>query len=275
MHWVLRFTGLPSRSALDAPPLRLAALRWRGAFYELSRSRPPPGVSTACSVVVARFSGGACKVFSVSRVREPGTAEKGTTRLGPEGDRRMPGTRPSCSSRQALPARPPVREASCSAGHVILVPRDVRKRRAGDALRSGPTGAVPGDRRSLSGPTRSDTPSAAPGIRHARFGEPRSQERPWACFSDTPACRRVRRSSRLPSGSPPCGGVGRSTNSVGHGHRRASRRPARWLWRACPGGHSPGVPPLRMCPGEPGGSAAHSQGPHARRCAPSRAPRST
>jgi hypothetical protein len=54
---VIRFTGLPSRSALVAPPLRLAALRWRGAFVILGRLRPPPGVSTACLVAVARFSG--------------------------------------------------------------------------------------------------------------------------------------------------------------------------------------------------------------------------
>jgi hypothetical protein len=33
----LRFTGLPSRSALVAPPLRLAALRWREAFVVLGR----------------------------------------------------------------------------------------------------------------------------------------------------------------------------------------------------------------------------------------------
>jgi hypothetical protein len=32
---VLRSTGLPSRSALVAPPFRLAALRWRGAFVIL------------------------------------------------------------------------------------------------------------------------------------------------------------------------------------------------------------------------------------------------
>jgi hypothetical protein len=34
--------------------------------------------------------------FFVSRVREPGTAEKESFGLGPESDRRMPGTRPSC-----------------------------------------------------------------------------------------------------------------------------------------------------------------------------------
>jgi hypothetical protein len=54
---VLRNTGLPSRSALVAPPLRLAALRWRAPFFVLVRSRPPPNVSTACLVTAARFSG--------------------------------------------------------------------------------------------------------------------------------------------------------------------------------------------------------------------------
>jgi hypothetical protein len=53
---VLSSTGLPSRSALVAPPLRLAALRWREAFVVLGRYRPPPGVSTAFLVAVTRFS---------------------------------------------------------------------------------------------------------------------------------------------------------------------------------------------------------------------------
>jgi hypothetical protein len=53
---VLRLTGLPSRSALVAPPLRLAALRWRVAFAVLVRSRPPPGVSTAFLVAVTHCS---------------------------------------------------------------------------------------------------------------------------------------------------------------------------------------------------------------------------
>jgi hypothetical protein len=48
----LRFTGLPSRSALVAPPLRLAALRWCATFVVLGAYRPPPGVSTACLVAV-------------------------------------------------------------------------------------------------------------------------------------------------------------------------------------------------------------------------------
>jgi hypothetical protein len=121
------------------------------------------------------------------------------------------------------------------------------------------------------------------------------QQRPWARFFDTPACRRVRRSTRLRSGSPPCGGVGRSTNSVGHGHRRASRRPARWLWRA-----SPGAParcsPCRACgsraplkKGQPASARRATGGcpapvprvprvrrcRHARRCARPRAQRGT
>jgi hypothetical protein len=56
-HWEFRHTGLPSRSALVAPPLRLAALRWLAAFVLLGWSRPPPGVSTAFLVAVTRFSG--------------------------------------------------------------------------------------------------------------------------------------------------------------------------------------------------------------------------
>jgi hypothetical protein len=51
-------------------------------------------------------------------------------------------------------------------------------------------------------------------------------QRPWARFSGKPACRRIRRSSRLRSGSPPCGGVRRSLSSRGVGHLRASRRPS-------------------------------------------------
>jgi hypothetical protein len=53
----LRYTGLPSRSALVAPPFRLAALRWREAFVALGQSRPPPGVSTAFLVAVTRGPG--------------------------------------------------------------------------------------------------------------------------------------------------------------------------------------------------------------------------
>jgi hypothetical protein len=71
---VLRCAGLLSRSALAAPPLRLAALLWRVAFDLLGGSRPPPGVSTGCLVAVEHFSGGASPGFSVSRMRESGTA---------------------------------------------------------------------------------------------------------------------------------------------------------------------------------------------------------
>jgi hypothetical protein len=53
---VLRDTGLPSRSALVAPPFRLAALRWPGRLVVLDRCQPPPGVSTACFVTGTRFS---------------------------------------------------------------------------------------------------------------------------------------------------------------------------------------------------------------------------
>jgi hypothetical protein len=56
--------------------------------------------------------------FSVSRVREPGTAERESLRLRPQGDRRMPGTRPSCPWRQALPLRPPLRPSSFSVSRV-------------------------------------------------------------------------------------------------------------------------------------------------------------
>jgi hypothetical protein len=56
-YLVLHFTGLPSRSALVAPPFRLAALRWREANVIFGRLRPPPDVSTACLVAVTQFSG--------------------------------------------------------------------------------------------------------------------------------------------------------------------------------------------------------------------------
>jgi hypothetical protein len=137
----LRFTGLPSRLALVAPPLRLAALRWRVTILVFERRRPPPGVSAACLVAVARFSvtrfpriatlenvpmqpRSVCGTFSrtarpplrpnpfsASRVRVPGTAGGESSGLGPESDRRMPGTRPSCARRQASL----VREVTCSA----------------------------------------------------------------------------------------------------------------------------------------------------------------
>jgi hypothetical protein len=60
------------------------------------------------------------------------------------------------------------------------------------------------------------------------------------------ACRRVRRWSRLRSGSPPCGGVGRSSCSGGPGHLRASRRPAWWPFSTSPRRAPRGCPP-REC----------------------------
>jgi hypothetical protein len=102
--------------------------------------------------------------------------------------------------------------------------------------------------------------SAAPGSATRASENLIQLQRPWAGFSETPACRRVRRLSRLRSGSPPCGGVERSSSSDGSGHRRSSRRPARWLWRPSPSRPSRGLPPLRMCPREIEAPEAHSQG---------------
>jgi hypothetical protein len=162
-HLVLRCTGLPSRSARVAPPLRLAALRWRGAPVFLGRFRPPSGVSTAFLVAVARFSkarsprvppsrmcAGRLEAsaahsqgrharryanrFSASRVREPGTAERESTCLRPKSDRRMPGTRPLFRRRPASPWR----EFTCSAGPVILV---VCRAREGEQRGRGASGA--------------------------------------------------------------------------------------------------------------------------------------
>jgi hypothetical protein len=56
-HLVLRCTGLPSRSALVAPPFRLAALRWREVIFIFVRIQPPPSVSTACLVAVTHVPG--------------------------------------------------------------------------------------------------------------------------------------------------------------------------------------------------------------------------
>jgi hypothetical protein len=152
-HLILRCAGLPSRSALVAPPVRLAALRWREAFVLLGRSRPPPGVSSG---------------YSESRVREPGTAGRETACLRPQSDRRMPGTRSSCPRRQPSP----LRDVSCSAGYVIFAPRGAMKWRIGDVGRPGPTGAVP-----AISPVAFRSPAfrtlfSDDWLRHARFGEP-------------------------------------------------------------------------------------------------------
>jgi hypothetical protein len=56
-------------------------------------------------------------------------------------------------------------------------------------------------------------------------------QRPRARFSEAPACRHVRRSSRFRSGSPPCGGVQHWSSSEDLGHLRAS--PAVSPFRAC------------------------------------------
>jgi hypothetical protein len=99
----LRYTGLPSRSALVAPPLRLAALRWpvwRGAssvgFGHLRASRRPSG-----------------RLWRTS----PGSHSRGSpTRHCANRNSSVGGTMP-CT------ARPPVRDVSCSAEPVILGPR--------------------------------------------------------------------------------------------------------------------------------------------------------
>jgi hypothetical protein len=102
---------------------------------------------------------GASGWFFVPCVREPGTAERESTGLGPESDRRMPGTRPSCPRRLASP----VRDVTCFVESAVTRPAGHEKGRTGGKGDSGPTGAVPGARRSLPGPTRRATFSAAPG----------------------------------------------------------------------------------------------------------------
>jgi hypothetical protein len=148
-HKSLRGTGLPSRSALVAPPLRLAALRWRGAIVVLGRCRPPPSVSTAFFVPVSRFS--------VTRLPRIATLENVPTQVrGVSSTFSRSGT-----SHRCVTARTPRgTRFSGPAGH--------ENGCNGDALRLGPTGAVPGARRSLAGSTHSGASSAAPGIRHAR-----------------------------------------------------------------------------------------------------------
>jgi hypothetical protein len=147
-------TGLPSRSALVAPPLRLAALRWRGAFNVLTRVRPPPGVSTACLVAATHFSV---------------TESRGSpTRYCAHRNSNAGGTIP-CT------ARPPMREFSCSEGPENRVRREARvgaNRRCGAP--AGPTGAVP-----VISPVAFRSPACHSSfsddwLRHARFGEPAS-----------------------------------------------------------------------------------------------------
>jgi hypothetical protein len=87
-------------------------------------------------------------------------------------------------------------------------------------------------RRQLRGPWRSRSPARDTDTGHGNGHRSRTRTFRNTWFSGPPACRRVRRWSRLRSGSPPCGGVRRSFNSVDLGHLRASRRPTWWLWRA-------------------------------------------
>jgi hypothetical protein len=132
--------------------------------------------------------------------------------------------------------------------------RDHQRSGAATATASGP-GAVTGTGHGHGSRTR---PRCRPRTIPPRGPRRGASQPPVALRS--PACRRVRRLSRLGSGSPPYGGQGGLSSSNGIGHLRASRRPARWLWRASPGGASRGLPPLRMCPREIEAPEAHSQG---------------
>jgi hypothetical protein len=156
---------------------------------------------------------------------------------------------------------------ACSAQHA--------KRRSGGRRFSGPTAAVPRDRRSLSGPTRHATFSAAPGIRHARFGEPQSAAAPLG-----PILRCTGLPSRSALVAPPLRLAALRWRVASHFLARP--RPPLGVSTAYfvavarfSVTRFPRVPPLRMCPDRLGASAAHSQGLHARRCAPSSAPRRT
>jgi hypothetical protein len=112
--------------------------------------------------------------FCLSRVREPGTAERESAGLRPEGGGRMPGTRPLCSQRQTSPTRPPLRDVSCSAGHAVLVPSEHGAGRSGRRRVSRPTGAEP-----VKSPVALRSPACRfffsdDWLRRARFGEPHS-----------------------------------------------------------------------------------------------------
>jgi hypothetical protein len=108
-NWVLRFTGLPSRSALVAPPFRLAALRWR----------------------VRSSSSG-----DFGHLRAPRRPSWWLWRTSPVGHSRGSPTR-NCAHRNSnaigtIPctARPPVREVWCSAK---LAPADSGSGRSSDS----------------------------------------------------------------------------------------------------------------------------------------------
>jgi hypothetical protein len=146
---ILRDTGLPSRSALVAPPLRLAALRWHGASVVLGRLRPPQE--------------GASSGFSVSRVREPGTAERDSVCVRPDSDRRMPGTRPSWPWRQTVagtPAGAPLHARRLMGAH----------RRSDSCRRSAASGSCRGDSPPL--PPDRLAATTAPSLPHPREFSP-------------------------------------------------------------------------------------------------------
>jgi hypothetical protein len=250
---VLRNTGLPSRSALVAPPLRLAALRWRVAFFILVQSRPPPGVSTAFLVAVARFSG---RPFPRVPPLRMCPYQLGGTPAHSQGRH----ARRGATSRAQRGAR-------------FSGPGVYEKGRNGVRRVAGPTGAVP-----VVSPVAFRSPVCRfffsdDWLRHARFGEPRSAAAPLGTFL---------RCTGLPSRSaliaPPL-------RLAALRWREASfilvqSRPPPGVSTAClvvvtrfSGRPFPRVPPLRMCPSMLEASAAHSQGLHARRFANSRAQR--
>jgi hypothetical protein len=278
---VLCGTGLPSRSALVAPPLRLAALRWRVANV----------IPRSVSATSGRLDGlrGGCDALLRYAIPEGAPLEN-----VPLPVRRDTGT-------FSRTARPPVREFSCPGVH--------EKGRIGDVGRSGPMGAVPGDRRSLPGPARRATFSAAPGSATRVAGNQRQRQRQYQRQQAAPGTGTATESGHGIRPRSPVTVSGTDRGVAGHLVLRPTGLPSRSAliapplrlaalrWRAAffvlvrsrppPGGSTaflvavarfsdtrfPRVPPLRMCPYQLGGTPAHSQGRHTRRCANSRAQR--
>jgi hypothetical protein len=201
--------------------------------------------------------------FSASRVRVPGTAGGESSGLGPESDRRMPGTRPSCARRQASL----VREVTCPVGH--------EKGRTGGGASRGPR------ERCLATATRAAENQGQRQGQHQRTANseqlryrdghgyrPRQRPRPsvTATVTDFNAaeCLVLRLAALrwrvafvvLVRNRPPSGVSTACLVAVAH----------------FSGTRFPRVPPSRMCPSSLEVYAAHSQGPHARRCAPIRSP---
>jgi hypothetical protein len=248
---VLCGTGLPSRSALVAPPLRLAALRWRVANVILGRFRPPPGVSTAFVVAVTRFSDTRFPRVPPLRMcpyQFGGTPAHSQGRHA----RRFANSRaPGCTRRGESAmwvARGPWERCQATAGRspARRVARPFQRRLAPPRALRGTSGSGSG---SISGskqrrvPARPRNPATESGHGLRSRFRARTEALRVTWFSAPPACRHVRRSSRLRSGSPPCGGVRRSSYSCDPGHLRAARRPSWWLWRASPIRDSRGCPP--------------------------------